>query len=86
MHKANSSVANTSTISSTHSTTTITEATTRGEDSNLSNKILVPTYNETSPTESGYIKKEISLRVIYFYSNIAININLKWYNNQHHLL
>ena len=69
---ANSSATNTTTMTTTSSTTTITEETTEGsggDDNNERNKVLVSIFNVSAPTESGYIKKEISLQVGWRYDN-----------------
>ena len=50
-------------MSTTISSTTVSEVTTGGDDINLDKKVLVPVFNESIPTESGCIKHEISLQV-----------------------
>ena len=60
---ANSSGTNSSTLSTTIKTTTVSEVTTGGGDTGQSSKVLVPIYNASAPLDSGFIKQEISLQV-----------------------
>ena len=52
----------------------MTEETTEGSgggENNVRNKVLVSIFNVSTPTESGYIKKEITLQVGYQFDNLT---------------